>query len=478
MTTSGNPSIPVDKALCEETYDLVRHHQTSSIVSNMLTFPSARKYVERLLQREAPIAAQQCYRQLAVVSGVTQSRGCTAYHVAEELVVAADMDVILVGPGNNSKSLLAAATDITEEFLKRKARAGSLVPTTEPPKIMCVRMNPNSLRSVSKAARDISKLAQKHHQGRVHALINLDGQVSEQYVTTEEGVDANVGRNYLAPRLLADLLLPLLRAAATDTFKPRLIQQASVGHCRGCHFDPHRLRKLPREGGAPEGTVVWNEYHWQYAVPSSEEGSTGLDQYYRSKFALMADTVALANEEPMLAAICVDPGVLSYATSPSGNTPSPRRASLSSRFVGLSHSQAARSALRAALDPAFNSIDTMQYLHCDGNAWSMAEPTLENPRTRQAYDMEEYAALVRDVADELCGQLVADKGCGWQQPQQSSDEEDVSESSFSESSADSSSSLDSSSAHAYNEWQCHSFHSSLLQTSLIPVGGGRPYAFQ
>jgi hypothetical protein len=454
-----NTCVTANKALCEETYELVRKHQSVGM-SHRLTFPSARRYVERLLL-DTPTPTK---RRLAVVSGVTGTKACPAYFVAEELAVSGDMDVILAGPC--LETLRESCAAIYEEFLKRKARLGLLTVDATELAAIPVMLNANSLESVSQAARNIGRICNRHYQGQLHVLVDLGGQVHDTHSLTDDGVDVNVGQNYLAPRLLADRLLPVLRAAATNTYKPRLVQQGSVGHCMGGDFDPTLLRKLPREGGAPSGTVVWNDdtHDWEY---SDSSGDTGLEMYYRSKMALMAETFALSKEEPMLASVSVDTGILAYAAS--------TRRPLSFRLIGLSHSQAARSALRAALDPDFNTIDTMHYLHCDGNPWVMAEPTLP-----EANGMDVYAETARRMAEELCGRLVADKQYGWDLQLAPSHVSIASTTSLSlgdesESSFDSDESfLDAPhnltldmAAQTHSNWQCDSYHSSLLQYSSL-----------
>lgn len=378
--TVGNTCEIAVKEVCEEAYAMVRNNQSVGL-SNVLTFPSAKKYVQRLLA-EAPNARQPLQRRLAVV---VVNKSSVGFFVAEELAVAILMDLVLVG--GSLSQLEEAAKNIQEEFKKR-------YPTVDrTPKLHTVEMNTNSLRSVKEAAGEIQLIANECHRGQVHVLVNMGGEVSECYSQTEEGVEVNVGRNYLAARLFADLLLPLLRAAATDEYKPRLIQEASVGHCLGSDFDPFLLQKNPKNGGVQASVVDRNETTGELEYSSS---TTGLEMFYRSKMALMADTLGLAREEPMLAVVSCDPGIVSYDAKP-----------LSSRVLELSPSQAARSALRAALDPAFNTKD-MYYLHSDGNPWRISE------NTKLDCGLEEFAEIVRCIGDELSGQLLADKDCEWE----------------------------------------------------------------
>ena len=451
---TGNTCTTTDKAVCEETFDLLRKNRSvgGGSLSSALTSPNAKKYVERLL-REVPLSLPavhneaidsdghiQLRRRLAVISGVYV--GSPGYYVAEELAVAADMDVVLVG--KSPEKLQEAFLAINQEAKKRTRSISSSIgsgrknTTNAMPKLYQVQMNANSLRSVATAAEEIEQICAGHYHGQLHVSVNLADEVHKAYSTTEEGVEVNVGWNYLAPRLLVDLLLPVLRAAATPDYKPRIVQEASLGHCLGSDFNPCRLRKFPKEGGAPNGTIVRNEAT-QALEYSKESGTAGLDMYYRSKMALMADTLALAKEEPMLAVVSCDPGMLTYAAAPkspqsdaalsssaTASPLSPRRSLLSrtdSSGLGLGDlfhlgpSQGARSALRAALDPDFNTTNTMHYLHYDGNPWAMAEPTI-GPQFPQGtgerndyYELDAYAEIVRDVGEEITGQLVVDRDC-------------------------------------------------------------------
>lgn len=394
----------VDQEVCDEIFALVKNNQSVRSASDYLTFPSAKKYVQRLFS-EAPSALEplQHEQRLAVVTGI--SKGSVGYYVAEELAGAANMDLVLVG--DSFDTLEAAAAGISDEIKRRRHTNmyGALSEVSEQqwPKLHMVPMDTDSLRSVSETSKEIQTIASLYNQGQVHVLANLGAEVIEFYGRTKEGVEANMGCNYLAPRLLADLLLPQLRAAATREYKPRLIQEASVSHCLGADFDPYQFQKCPKEGGALPFRIARNEETQELEFGTN---TAGLELFHRSKMALMADALELAREEPMLAVVSCDPGILSYATAPPNVTTGTRQ-SLSSRVLDLSPSQAARSVLRAALDPAFNDTD-VHYLHSDGTPWRMAAPTLDD-----CCDLEEYAGMVRDVGDELSGQLLADQDCEW-----------------------------------------------------------------
>ncbi len=52
---------------------------------------------------------------------------------------------------------------------------------------------------------------------RIDVLINNAGGMAAEQVMTDEGLEENFASNYLGPFLLTDRLLPLLRAAATDS---------------------------------------------------------------------------------------------------------------------------------------------------------------------------------------------------------------------------------------------------------------------
>ena len=62
-------------------------------------------------------------------------------------------------------------------------------------------------------------------ENKVHLLINNAGlMVSPKALRTEDGFDAQFGTNHLGHFLLTNLLLPLVKNAATSDYRPRFLK--------------------------------------------------------------------------------------------------------------------------------------------------------------------------------------------------------------------------------------------------------------
>ena len=356
---------------------------------NSAKAPSAQTYVETLFD-EVPSAKDAVSGKLAIVTGVTQ--GGTGYYMAEELALSAEMGVILMG--RSSQKLQDAAQAMTAEAKKRGKPN---------PKLYQVQLDLNSLKSAVSAAEEASKIAKEDYGGKVHILINNAGVMAPKYEPTEDGIEPNVGRNFLAPHMLTDKLLPPLRAAATESYKPRIVFVASMAHAKGGDIDPDELVANPAKGGGPECAFK--------KVESSVVDFTGFlsaaGMYSRSKFGNICEAIALAKREPKLNVTSHHPGsVLTNFRHQLG---------LSGAIYfylfymfQFGPSQGARAALRAALDPDFNTDDRLQgaYLHADGNPWVPADPTVKDPLTNEPYTLSEFAEKIYIAAHELSEKLV------------------------------------------------------------------------
>jgi NAD(P)-dependent dehydrogenase (short-subunit alcohol dehydrogenase family) len=117
---------------------------------------------------------------------------------------------------------------------------------------------------------------------RLDALINNAGTYQETRVLTEEGVEMTFAVNYLAPFLLSNLLLPLLRESAPS----RIVTVASSAHEDVTRVDWGNLPAMPRYD-------PW-------------------EAYSLSKFADIAFTYLLADklERSGVTANCLHPGVV------------------------------------------------------------------------------------------------------------------------------------------------------------------------
>ena len=93
----------------------------------------------------------------------------------------------------------------------------------------------SSLESVRQLATEFQK-----RYSKLHVLINNAGIFNQRRSVTADGYENTFGTNYLAPFLLANLQLDLLKASAPS----RIINVSSVGHYNGhINFDDLNLEK-------------------------------------------------------------------------------------------------------------------------------------------------------------------------------------------------------------------------------------------
>jgi retinol dehydrogenase-12 len=114
----------------------------------------------------------------------------------------------------------------------------------------------------------------------LHILINSAGVVEPHYRSTDDGIEATLAINHLAPFLLTNLLLPALRAGAPS----RIVTVSSQVHSHSIDLDDLQLSQ----------TYV------------------GLEAYRRSKLANILFTVELARRlrDSGVTANCLHPGVV------------------------------------------------------------------------------------------------------------------------------------------------------------------------
>lgn len=491
MPYAGNTNEVATKAYCHRAYWTAETTQLYWSLQTTRTWgwtpwsynptPTAREYAELLL-KEAPEARAPVYQQLVVITNVSKAGG-SSYCVALELALTAGMHLILMG--KNFKKLQQVEKSILAEWKRRQQEKKSQIKDKGEqekdkedkqqeeqlrPKIFKVKMDSNSVASITEAAQDVirivSSTSASDYEGKIACLIHNPAGVvtTPAYETTADGIEVNVGRNFVAPHVLTQELLPYLKAAATATHKPRIVHVSSIGHCQGNDFDPERFLQVPEEGGAPEDTFipapeendesaeqgdVKKGYHRpaadidnneeeDYEGGSEEEQTTpvvktknknnrvyadneidsAVRMYYRSKMALIADALAMSKEEPSLSSVSVYPG--SVANSHTKRSLGIAETVYQTGFYmfQLDPTQAARSSLRAALDPDMNTVESLQgaYLHCDGNPWTVAEPTSPKSRVNEelpsesqltTLDLTEYAQNVRKCTKQLCAKIIA-----------------------------------------------------------------------
>ena len=130
--------------------------------------------------------------------------------------------------------------------------------------------------------------------------------------------------------------------------------------------------------------------------------------YGRAKLAEVAVAHYLAKKEPSISVVSLHPGsILSNFGTNAGGWLAQLSYYISYPFQ-YGPSQGAGAALRASLDPAFNTVAELQgaYLHCDGNPWAKASLTIEDPDTKKPYDWDKYSETVVTLTNELIAKLL------------------------------------------------------------------------
>src|SRR5207249_1352953 len=83
------------------------------------------------------------------------------------------------------------------------------------------------LSSLAEVRRAASEFKQRYTQ--LHVLVNNAGGINFEHIVTPEGLEVTFATNYLAPFLLTELLLDVLKASAPA----RIINVSSMAHTQG-----------------------------------------------------------------------------------------------------------------------------------------------------------------------------------------------------------------------------------------------------
>lgn len=405
MPFAGNVTEVRHRDDCYSDYEKLKTSAFYGGAQNSLLATSAENYVHTLL-REAPEAKEAVKGKLVVVTGVVY--GQVGHHIALELAVQAEMHVLMMG--KSEKGLRSVADAILEEASKRG---------TKRPKLFIQRCYISSLESAQTAAHQCQRLAHSKYDGKLHVCVHHASVGSAEAKLTADGFEYNTGCNFLTTHYMTKQWIPLLLHAATPTYKPRVVCMSSIGHCLGHNFVPQRLLRFPKEGGAPIGYIVTAVDDERISSSSSEAAgsnfttseklaaaSTVGTQVGRSKMAVIADVMHWAKVYPQLNFISYHTG--SIATR-NGGMPGLGPLYQIKMFVSqFTPSQAARSALRAALDPDFNNSMRGAYLHADGNPWTPMSPSTIDPKTKRPYTMESFAEACYNAAEEVLERRLAE----------------------------------------------------------------------
>lgn len=177
---------------------------------------------------------------------------------------------------------------------------------------------------------DLSELAQvrraaaefRERVGRLDLLVNDAGVSLQSRQESREGMELTWATNHLAPFLLTQELLLLLRQSAA----PRVVTVSSAAHASGrINFDDPEFRR-----------------GW------SDAGISGFQAYSQSKLANALFTRELARREPWLQANCLHPGLVN--TNIMGNSKGlvkPIQSALNSLFA-LTPQEGARTIIHLA----------------------------------------------------------------------------------------------------------------------------------
>ena len=384
----GRKTVPLSKEESKKNYEFLRSTQLYFWLQSAMTQPKANTYCSKLFA-EAPQAKEAVQGKLAVVTGVTI--GGAGFQMAQELALSAGMSVIIMG--RNTKKLEAAEAAIVAEAQKRGL---------ETPKLYHVAFDLDDLTTAVSAAEAATKIAQDNYDGKLHVLVNNAGAAVPDYKLTKQGVEANVGRNFLAPHLLTEKLLTLLKAASTPEYKARCVFIASLGHCLTLDLDPDNLLEEPQFGGAPKD-------YFQFDADgkcTNDVMSINL-MYGRGKHGDVASAYHMAKLYPEVNFTSQQPGSI---VSNFGNA---LGAVGMVYYYGFwlfqySPSQGAVTALRCALDPDFNTEAGLQgaYIHADGNPWWLDDLRIDDPDTQKPYDWDKYSKKVYDNANALIEKLL------------------------------------------------------------------------
>lgn len=378
------------KEECHPQYERLKKTNLYFMSQNAFKAPKADAYVKALFE-EAPQAKEAVEGKLAIVTGVTI--GGAGVHMAEELALGAGMHVILMG--RSEQKLKDAIEAIKVAATKRDVTEPTLYET---------KFDLDSLKSAKAAAEYAVQLAKEKYGGKIYVLVNNAGVLSQTYGLTADGVETNVGRNYVCTHYLTKLLLPNLKAAATSTYKPRVVHVSSLSHTFGPDLDPTILLNNPKVGGAPDDFFVKQE-DGSLSFPSPALMTSNI-QYGRAKFGLIVDAIYLSTAYPEINFTSQHPGsILSNFANELG---------VATKIYyymfypfQFSPSQGARAVLRAALDPDMNSAADLQgaFLGPDANPWTPAYPTLKDPATGEPYSLEDFSKLCYESVEKLLAQI-------------------------------------------------------------------------
>ena len=177
-----------------------------------------------------------------------------------------------------------------------------------------------------------------HSYNRLDVLMNNAGVVKKQRELTEDGIEATFAINHLAPFLLTNLLLEVLKASGTADAPARILNISSAAHKilrGGLDFDNLQGEKRYRPFRAYAGSKLANVY--------------------------FTHSLASRLQTAPLAAYVVHPGVINTDISRENNTPFVR---LAYRLWGRSLEEGAQTPVYLATSPEVIPLTGMYFENC------------------------------------------------------------------------------------------------------------------
>ena len=182
-------------------------------------------------------------------------------------------------------------------------------------RVATVPLDLSSQQSVRAAAAEVARLTD-----RLDVLVNNAAVMVTSRRATPEGIEMQFGTNHVGPFLLTNLLLPLLRRAASDT-KPgatRVVSLTSAGHrLSPVRFSDHNLTLADDDPALPPDEDHVRPLSGAFGR-STADGYNGIVAYAQSKTANILFTLYLQQHlaKHGIAAYVLHPGCkLPFPTS-------------------------------------------------------------------------------------------------------------------------------------------------------------------
>lgn len=221
----------------------------------------------------------------------------------------------------------------------------------------------SSQKQIRELAKKIRQLDMVREKGRVDVLINNAGAFTSWYVSTNEGFELQWAVNHLAPFLLTNELLPLLKAAPAG----RVITVSSGSHYR-------------------------TRIHWKDVQLRRHYGC--LKAYKQSKLANVLFTRELNRRlgpGSTVRAYAVDPGLVNTEMGLKGTTGIARFVWEKRRKKGVRPETAAASIAFMAVEPSIQAAEDIYWKNC-------------RPLKPSRYSHREDAALrLWELSEKMCG---------------------------------------------------------------------------